>query len=48
MGCEPPWLAQFRRELTLFTNARHDDKVDSLSQFLRWLDVLEFQRYVGG
>lgn len=32
-----PWLAEFQREITLFPNAKHDDQVDSLSQFLKWL-----------
>jgi predicted phage terminase large subunit-like protein len=45
---EAPWLADFRRELTLFPNARHDDQVDSLSQFLKWLDAPQFQWIVGG
>ena len=34
---EAPWLADFQREVSLFPNGRHDDQVDSLSQFLRWL-----------
>lgn len=34
---EAPWLADFRHELTLFPNSKHDDQVDSLSQFLGWL-----------
>jgi len=33
---EASWLAEFRREITLFPNGRHDDQVDSLSQFLKW------------
>ncbi|WP_108857434.1 phage terminase large subunit [Aliiroseovarius pelagivivens] len=33
---ESPWLAEFQREITLFPNGRHDDQVDSLSQFLKW------------
>jgi predicted phage terminase large subunit-like protein len=33
---DEPWLAAFRRELTLFPNGKHDDQVDSLSQFLNW------------
>ena len=45
---EAPWLADFRTELTLFPNARHDDQVDSLSQFLNWLGKPLFQWYVGG
>lgn len=32
-----PWLADFENELTMFPNAKHDDRVDSLSQFLNWL-----------
>lgn len=36
---EAPWLAEFRRELTLFPNGKHDDQVDSLSQFLTWLTI---------
>lgn len=45
---EASWLAEFRRELTMFPNARHDDQVDSLSQFLNWFEQPEFQWYVGG
>ena len=35
---DAPWLAEFRRELMLFPNGKHDDQVDSLSQFLNWHD----------
>ena len=42
------WLADFRRELTMFPNARNDDQVDSLSQFLNWLDEPEFKWYISG
>jgi len=45
---DAPWLADFQRELTLFPNARHDDQVDSMSQFLNWLDRQQFQWYVSG
>ena len=31
-----PWLAEFRAELAAFPHGRHDDQVDSLSQFLIW------------
>jgi predicted phage terminase large subunit-like protein len=31
-----PWLADFLSELLSFPNGRHDDQVDSVSQFLRW------------
>ena len=45
---DAPWLAEFQRELTLFPNARNDDQVDSLSQFLKWLEQPQFEWYVGG
>jgi predicted phage terminase large subunit-like protein len=32
-----PWLGEFLMELLSFPNGRHDDQVDSVSQFLRWL-----------
>ena len=32
-----PWLSDFLTELLAFPNGRHDDQVDSVSQFLRWL-----------
>lgn len=35
---DAPWLADFRREVTLFPAGKHDDQVDSLSQFLIWFD----------
>ncbi len=31
-----PWLADFQDEVTKFPAAKHDDQVDSLSQFLWW------------
>jgi predicted phage terminase large subunit-like protein len=31
-----PWLGEFLSELLAFPNGRHDDQVDSVSQFLRW------------
>jgi predicted phage terminase large subunit-like protein len=33
---EAPWLDAFKRECLAFPNARHDDQVDSLSQFIIW------------
>lgn len=36
LPAQAPWLANFRRELTLFPNSRYDDQVDSLTQFLGW------------
>jgi phage terminase large subunit-like protein len=32
------WLEEFRLELLQFPRGRHDDQVDSLSQFLAWLE----------
>ncbi|MGI4881377.1 MAG: phage terminase large subunit [Janthinobacterium lividum] len=32
-----PWLDDLRRELAQFPNGRHDDQVDSISQFLNWM-----------
>lgn len=32
-----PWIADFQREVAVFPNGKHDDQVDSLSQFLKWL-----------
>jgi predicted phage terminase large subunit-like protein len=33
---EAPWLADHLAELTVFPAGRHDDQVDSTSQFLAW------------
>jgi predicted phage terminase large subunit-like protein len=35
---EAPWLDEFRSEILAFPYGRHDDQVDSLSQFLGWVD----------
>jgi predicted phage terminase large subunit-like protein len=32
------WLDDFRTELLQFPHGRYDDQVDSLSQFLNWID----------
>lgn len=45
---EAPWLAAFQREITLFPNARHDDQVDSVSQFLKWFETPPMRWYAGG
>jgi predicted phage terminase large subunit-like protein len=31
-----PWLEEFKTEVQLFPRGRHDDQVDSLSQYLGW------------
>ena len=33
---EAPWLNAFRAELRAFPSGRHDDQVDSFSQFVGW------------
>lgn len=33
---DAPWIAEFQREISLFPNDKHEDQVDSLTQFLRW------------
>jgi len=38
MPKDAPWLPDLKRELTGFPNARHDDQVDSVSQFLEYLN----------
>ncbi len=32
-----PWLQDFQTEVLQFPRGRHDDQVDSLSQFLMWI-----------
>ena len=34
---EAPWLADFLDEMLAFPRGRHDDQVDSVSQFLKWV-----------
>jgi predicted phage terminase large subunit-like protein len=36
---EAPWLDVFLHEALAFPNARHDDQVDSVSQFLNWAEA---------
>jgi predicted phage terminase large subunit-like protein len=33
---EASWLDELLHELLAFQNARHDDQIDSISQFLNW------------
>ena len=33
---EAPWLADFMQEMINFPNGKHDDQVNSVSQFLWW------------
>ena len=34
---QAPWLAAFLQELLAFPRGQHDDQVDSVSQFLKWV-----------
>lgn len=36
---EAPWLSEFLREILTFPSGRHDDQVDSVSQFLNWAEL---------
>jgi predicted phage terminase large subunit-like protein len=45
---EATWLAEFRRELQGFPRARHDDQVDSVSQFVNWLRGTGPARWIPG
>jgi predicted phage terminase large subunit-like protein len=47
-----PWLAAFESEVAVFPNGKHDDQVDSMTQFLRALDhrplpLLSLSLYAG-
>lgn len=33
---EEPWVEDFIQEILKFPNAKHDDQVDAMTQFLRW------------
>jgi predicted phage terminase large subunit-like protein len=39
---DAPWLIEFEREIAAFPNGRHDDQVDSMTQFLTWAMDDEF------
>jgi predicted phage terminase large subunit-like protein len=36
---EASWLSEFLHEILAFPNGRHDDQVDSVSQFLNWVEA---------
>ena len=44
---EAPWLAVFLEELLAFPHGKHDDQVDSVSQFLKWAWHHAGQRRIG-
>lgn len=39
---DAPWLGEFQREVAAFPNGRHDDQIDSMTQFLAWAMDDEF------
>ena len=39
------WLEDFRIELLQFPKGKHDDQVDSMSQFLNWLEQRNRNRW---
>lgn len=43
---EAPWLNELLHELLAFPNSRHDDQIDSVSQFLNWAETARDQRTV--
>ena len=44
---EAPWLADFLQEVLAFPNGKHDDQVDSMTQFLHWISEDGFPPSVG-
>jgi phage terminase large subunit-like protein len=44
---EAPWLADFLQEVLAFPNGRHDDQVDSMTQFRQWTSEDWFPPSVG-
>lgn len=47
LPAEASWLPAFKRELQSFPRGRHDDQVDSFSQFLNWSKGSGFYRSLG-
>ncbi len=41
---EAPWLHEFKVEVLAFPNSKHDDQIDSLSQFLSWIGNRQWRR----
>jgi phage terminase large subunit-like protein len=42
------WLSDFLHELFAFPHARHDDQIDSVSQFLKWAEMRGRSEFVLG
>ncbi len=45
---DAPWLGDFLDELLAFPKGRHDDQVDSVSQFLNWASRRQHSTFAGG
>ena len=45
---QAPWLDDFQAELLAFPASRHDDQVDSVSQFLGWISIRRQSHLLGG
>ena len=45
---EAPWLQDFETEMMQFPNGKFDDQVDSVSQFLGWVDYRRRNRFSCG
>ena len=41
-----PWLEDFKAEIMAFPNVAHDDQIDSLSQFLGWVERPSLRRTI--
>jgi|SRR5947207_7978296 len=42
------WLSEFLHEMFAFPNARHDDQIDSVSQFLKWAETRSRTEFLVG
>ena len=38
------WLADFETEILAFPHGRHDDQIDSMSQFLNWIAFRQYRQ----
>ena len=45
---EAPWLSDFLQEMLAFPNSRHDDQIDSVSQFLKWAEADRCREFLLG
>jgi phage terminase large subunit-like protein len=39
-----PWLHEFKVEVMALPNGKHDDQIDSLSQFMSWIGNRQWRR----